>query len=248
MHFLEIQGPGIFAAGLGEGIVVHGGQGDCVHSIVDFARNPGGLRFKARLGVPLLTALDAVTLDKRVAQQVAGQHVHLFVGEGRGLVAADAVLHGSVHAQTVARQIQHHGGGIARGAGLVVGHAGAKAHFHKPVCRGVEQGQRLERGILKNGVVPDAFVQQTRHLGRVQAVHRKDLDLADAGNRNVQRLAQVLGRLAALGIVKSGAGAGFHPIEHGLHSSWFGCLLFSVAHVVGHLAHKLALGPVRQSF
>ena len=46
-------------------------------------------------------------------------------------------------------------------------------------------------------------------------------------------------RVYALGIVKSGAGAGFHPIEHDLHSSWFGCLLFSVAHVVGHLAHKL---------
>ena len=101
---------------------------------------------------------------------------------------------------------------------------------------------------MKYGVVPDAFVQKTGHLRGIKPVSRKDLDLANARNRNVQRLAQVLGRLAALGIVKSGAGAGFHPIEHGLHSSWFGCLLFSVAYVVGHLAHKLALGPVRQSF
>ena len=214
VHFLEVQGPGIGAAGLGEVVVVHAGQGDGVHRVVGFACDLGSLRFKAGVGLPFLAALDAVALNERVAEQVARQHVHLIAGQRCSRIIDNAVLHGGVHAQAVAGDVQHHCGGIAGGAGFVVGHAGTKAHFHIPVRFGLACGQGLKRGRLQDGVVPDAFVQQPSDLGFIEAFGRKDLDLTHGPCRQVESLEQMLGRLAALCIVQSGVQAGFHPVEH----------------------------------
>ena len=214
MHFLEVQRPGIGAAGLGEVVVAHAGQGDGVHRVIGLASDLRGLRFKAGAGLPFFTALDAVALDERVAEQVAGQHVYLLAGQGSGGIIDDAVLHSGVDAQAVTRDVQHHGGGVARGAGFIVRHARAKAHFHIPVRFGLACGQGLERGGLQDGVMPDAFIQQPSDLGLAEALGRKDLDLTHGTRGKVKGFEQVLGRLATLRIIQSGVQAGFHPVEH----------------------------------
>ena len=208
------QGPGVVAAGFLQGLVVHAGQGHHVHGVVGFAGDLGGLGFEAGLGLPFFGALDAEALDQGVAEQVAGQGLHLFTAEHAVGRAGDAVLHRGVDAQAVTGDAQHHGGGVTGGAAFVVGDAGAVAHFHDPVGSGFHEGQRLQRGLLQDGVVPDAFVHQTVHLGGIQTVHGVDFDLTDGGNGDLQRLEQMQRRLAALGIGNVGMKPGFHTIEH----------------------------------
>lgn len=177
-----------------QGRVVHSGEGHGFHRGVGRARNLGGLRLKAGGRLPFLRAFDAIALDQGIAEQVAGQGVHLFAAQGRGGVLADAVLHRGIDAQAFSRQTQHQSGRVPRRAGFVVRDAGAKAHFHEPL-RGLRQRQRGKRRLLQNGVVPDAFVQQALHLGRVQTVHGKDLGLPHGGHGQVEILAQPQGRL-----------------------------------------------------
>ena len=194
--------------------VVHAGKRHGFHRVVGFAGDLGGLRRKAGFGPPFLQALDPEALNQRIAEQVAAEGFHLLAAERGRRIIADAVLHRRVDAQAVARDVQHQGGGVAGRAGLVVRDAGAEAHFHEPVRFGRQQGQGLQRGPLQDGIVPDSFIQQAANLGLAQTVHGENLDLAHLRHAEAQGLAQMLGRLAALGIVQPGMQACFHTIEH----------------------------------
>lgn len=57
-------------------------------------------------------------------------------------------------------------------------------------------------------------VVRPARLGLVQPVHGEDLDLPHLGHTEAKGPAQLLGRLAALGIVQPCMRACFHTIEH----------------------------------
>lgn len=216
VQLFQAEGQGILAAEGQHGRIVHGGQRDDGHLVTRCPGHLRGLRDKAGLCGPFVAAFQGKALDEFVGQKVAGDVLHVRAGQGRVLGAGHVELGRGVHGDGAAVGTQHQGQGVARGTALVVGDAGAKAHFQHPVRRGraLRGGQQVQRGVLQHGVVQHALRHHAGQRVFRKAIHGEHPDEAHGFHVQAQRGPDLGGDVAAHGIGDLRPKANFYAPKH----------------------------------